>query len=366
MTKPVLKKFENIQALRGVAVIMVVLCHLQGVETFFGSGPGLLPKFFLHGAYGVDIFFVISGFIMATITRGQFQNLNNAARFAFHRITRIYPLYWLYTLLIFLSIIAHKYILGHVIPNYHYDLFRSLFLIPQSQSPMLAVGWTLIYEMYFYGVITLLLFLPERLFIKSIIFWAILIFIVHYVFKPTGIYLTTASNPLVFEFMAGCLIARMPYPSANTLSYFLFATSFIMLFAGFYYPHLLNPMLLKTWEAYPIQNLLLRIPYVLMVYALVTLEINKIILPKFMIKLGDASYSTYLSHPIVYVIFGSVWQKFTFINQLPYQIAILIIMLIAVITYGFISYHYIEKPMIRFFRNLAERWPVSSALKAQQ
>jgi len=63
-------RIQNIQALRGGAVLMVVLFHLAGMEKEFGGGERLLPRLAGSGRAGVDLFFVVSGFIMVTVTAG--------------------------------------------------------------------------------------------------------------------------------------------------------------------------------------------------------------------------------------------------------------------------------------------------------
>jgi len=81
-TKPSLDKINNVQALRGFAALLVVLGHTEYAP------PGMRPL----GTFGVDIFFVISGFIMAMIVD------RNPEKFLLRRFVRILPLYWTATL----------------------------------------------------------------------------------------------------------------------------------------------------------------------------------------------------------------------------------------------------------------------------
>ncbi len=83
-------KFKNIQALRGIAVLLVVFCHLQVIERKYSHGEIFLPDWLDYAIVSVDLFFVISGFVIATVTRGQFQSLRAAGHFFFQRVTRIY------------------------------------------------------------------------------------------------------------------------------------------------------------------------------------------------------------------------------------------------------------------------------------
>ena len=109
---------------------------------------------------GVDLFFVISGFVMVTITGNQFQRAGFVREFLFHRITRIYPLYWLFTLLALAVLLARPDMLKRSFEAQ--ELVRSVLLLPQDGLPLLMVGWTLIHEMYFYIVFSLLLVSERR------------------------------------------------------------------------------------------------------------------------------------------------------------------------------------------------------------
>src|SRR5437868_1187412 len=94
------KKLHNIQALRGAAVLLVLARHILVMEVNYGGGRTLLPEVTKAGDSGVDIFFAISGFIMVFITRGQFQKPGAIPAFFYKRAARIYPLYWLFSLLV--------------------------------------------------------------------------------------------------------------------------------------------------------------------------------------------------------------------------------------------------------------------------
>ncbi len=359
-----IKKFENIQALRGIAVLLVVICHLTAIESLYNTGIVVLPKFLELGAFGVDIFFVISGFIMASITRGQFQDINHTINFAFHRITRIYPLYWFYTCMFFFLILAQKYLFGHADQQYQYNIIHSLLLLPYSQEPILPGAWTLIFEIYFYCIITLLLFLPERLFVKALVFWLVLVCGMQYFIKPFSPALSIITSPLALEFIAGCLIARLPYRFPTIYNRLLLGVGIFLFIISSYYYHHLNPVTTNAIDKGFMRILFFGVPSMILVYAAMNLEKNRIRFPKFIAKLGDASYSIYLSHAIVYVTVERLWQKLVY-NNLSSHIIMLIVMFIAVISYGFISYDYIEKPMITFFRNLIEHRTFGLMAKAK-
>ena len=91
-----MQKLESIQALRGIAVLAVVAFHAMTVEHRYGGGNQLLPDLLQLGQSGVDLFFVISGFVMVTVTRGRFAGRGQTGRFLWSRFSRIYPTYWFY------------------------------------------------------------------------------------------------------------------------------------------------------------------------------------------------------------------------------------------------------------------------------
>jgi exopolysaccharide production protein ExoZ len=138
----------NLQVLRGIAALGVVFYH-----TDFR-----LPGDWHTDFSGVAIFFVISGFIMCFITR------ESADGFLLNRLIRIVPMYWLATLVFVLL----RYGVGSLSPgltpdpDLATDLVRSLLFLPSDKFPVLGVGWTLNFEMYFYLVFALALLINRR------------------------------------------------------------------------------------------------------------------------------------------------------------------------------------------------------------
>jgi peptidoglycan/LPS O-acetylase OafA/YrhL len=103
-----MNKLRSIQALRGVAVLSVVAFHALSIEQKYSGGDLLFPDFLRLGQSGVDLFFVISGFVMVTVTKGRFGPNGERMRFLWGRLTRIYPTYWFY----FFLTAALEFIIG--------------------------------------------------------------------------------------------------------------------------------------------------------------------------------------------------------------------------------------------------------------
>ena len=211
---------------------MVVFFHMVTIEKKYGGTNTLLSDFFQFGMFGVDLFFVISGFVMVTVTRRKFQQPRQAVTFLYHRISRIYPLYWFYSLLVLAVFLLHPSFVnssqfGQV------NILASFLLLPQKHLPLLMVGWTLVHEMYFYLVFFLLLFLPEKHLVKSIGFWtAIILFLQLYITSDSPLALRLISHPLTIEFVGGCLLALCTRQNKGTLSAPFFLISALFIFAA--------------------------------------------------------------------------------------------------------------------------------------
>src|SRR5262245_46563091 len=203
---------KNVQALRAIAANGVVISHLLIVEQKYSYGDAILSANAHLGTFGVDLFFVISGFIMAAIAR-------NASwqKFLFDRAKRILPPYWFYTTLI---LIVSLYVPAYVNSSFERppSVWRSYLLIPDSVGPLLAVGWTLIHEMYFYFCFALIIFLAGafRFKIKSLLLiWMVAVICLNAVVQLTEIsdpVVLVMAHPLTLEFIfgaaAGILILR--------------------------------------------------------------------------------------------------------------------------------------------------------------
>ena len=149
----------NVQALRALAAFMVVCVHIQALALMAGA-PAKVTE---AGNAGVDLFFVISGFIMV-FTTGR-KPMGPAAFFG-ARLRRIAPLYWSMTLAVFL--VAR--LAPSLVQNTPTDIGRlvaSILFVPElrpdgTMRPVVFVGWTLNFEMAFYVLFALGLFAPRR------------------------------------------------------------------------------------------------------------------------------------------------------------------------------------------------------------
>lgn len=218
-------KLQSIQALRGVAALIVVAYHahaleLAGIARASSSEPGLIRGLFASGFAGVDLFFVISGFIMVWVTRNALSGPATSAEFLFSRLTRIYPVWWAAAALG----LAYMVLSGGVAlidssgapvrpdsPQFQYVL-KSFLLIPQQDFPVLLIGWSLIHEIYFYFVFALILLLPRGWLPFALLAWGIGIAAASMMGLSIHIaqdLLTLIVHPMTMEFIFGAVVGLL-------------------------------------------------------------------------------------------------------------------------------------------------------------
>jgi exopolysaccharide production protein ExoZ len=278
---------DGVQCLRLVAALLVVFTH----STFY-AGERLVPGFpvWSRGTLGVDIFFVISGLVM-WVSAGHLAGSDAAKSFLLKRAKRIVPLYWLITTFKLLILLAAPAVVLHAAIDWDY-IAKSYFFIPAFNvegkiEPLLGVGWTLIFEVFFYLIFALGLFLRVRLvpFVAVIMGICALISLVKQDTWPAwSIYFDFR----VLEFLAGMLLGRyvMNWKMSVWLAAGLVGAGFAMILFG--------PSGLKGAGV-----LLTRLlPATAVVAGVMGLE-RHIRWPALLKFGGAASYSLYLVHPIV-------------------------------------------------------------------
>jgi exopolysaccharide production protein ExoZ len=185
----------NIQVLRAFAATSVVFLHVSS-----DAGLSLFPSF---GAFGVDVFFVISGYIITYVA------FRDPAQFMRKRIIRIVPAYWTMTLLVYGVALLSPSLLRHTSTDPSL-LVNSLFFIPHETAhgpiPTLALGWTLNYEMYFYLLFAIGLVLSKRY--SSVIAMVLILGIMALtdVIGPRSQAAAYYGQPIVLEFVYGILL----------------------------------------------------------------------------------------------------------------------------------------------------------------
>ena len=308
-------KIESIQVLRFFAAFSVMMVHLPVFE---------------FGIWGVDIFFVISGFIMMYVTE------NNEKFFLLKRIFRIVPLYWILTLGVFVLAIFIPEVLNNTTANTAH-LMKSLFFIPFDKNgtghfPILFLGWTLNFEVIFYFLFSLsLVFFKENRMIACSIF--IIIFLVfNKVFSEKNFIFETYANDIFIEFIFGMVLFMIwkRYKnkiSTNLTNHFMCLT--ILLVSIF----ILNYYNFSRSISYGLPSLILAIYFLFF--------LNHLKFPKILVSLGDASYCIYLLHPYVIQFFYKILEinEYDIIIELVFTLIIsIIVFIISLLIYKFIEF----------------------------
>jgi len=289
-------RLHALQYLRAVAAFAVVYHHTAS------QIPGYLGTLPSGGAYGVDIFFVISGFIMVWIARED----DTPRRFLAARVRRVVPLYWFFTLLMAALLLVAPRLFDNQTLELR-TLLGSLFFWPHESSahpgqlwPIVAPGWSLNYEMYFYLLFALSMLVALRwrvLAVSTLLCAAFLIGALHMggvdmgvgesPGGTTGALASFVSETVVFEFVIGMLLAvayRRGQARGATLSS---RTALCLLLLG---------VALLLLDLPFVHILRYGLPAGLIVAACLYLKLPQW---RFGELLGDASYALYLSHIFV-------------------------------------------------------------------
>jgi peptidoglycan/LPS O-acetylase OafA/YrhL len=355
------KKIQSIQALRGAAVLLVLARHILVMEGHYGGGKRLLPDVLKVGDSGVDIFFVISGFVMVVISRGQFRMTGALGAFLYRRVIRIYPLYWLYSLVVFaVFLVAPAWV--RAMQNGRIDLFASFFLLPQFVTPLLGQGWTLAYEVYFYLIFALAFLLPERRLAAFLLVWGLgvaagyNIYVDHDALHGSAM-IMMITNPLTIEFVLGACVALAIRRGWRRGDWLCLAGGCLLL-----------PVCSVFFDPLDIDGLRVfcfGLPALLILYGAVSLESrSRFQFPRWLQALGDASYSIYLSHILVISLVGRIWSAVRQPGLWDNALAILI-MAAAALGCGVASYRLIEQPLLRALQTHRPRRksvPISSGV----
>lgn len=346
-----MNKLNNIQALRGVAVLVVVFFHLVLIEKKYGGANTILPDWLQFGMFGVDLFFVISGFVMVTVTRGKFQNARHSLLFLYHRISRIYPLYWVYTTLALIVFLIQPSWVNSSQGN-QVNILASYLLLPDDLLPLVQVGWTLIHEMYFYLVFfVILLLVPEKLMPVSMLVWGAVI-VVFGTSTGNPAY-NLVFNPLTIEFIIGCLLA-WHYHNFTSLKIngnclvVIASMGMITAIIGFVSFADQTGFAPNGWWRLAIYG----IPATVIVACITHAERNGTMLPNFLVQSGNASYSIYLSHLFTINVVGRVWRLFSADSIYDNLIALPIVFALVLLV-GFMSYKFVEIPLLTLSRKIA-------------
>lgn len=338
----------GLQVLRAVAALLVVVAHAVGDLGGRGFDTGGFSAEF--GNFGVDIFFVISGFIIVYASVPQFARPGAPWSFLVRRVVRVVPLYWIVST-VYLAVIYALHerdglTLRHVVASY--------LLIPDPEPqdgadfPFMFVGWTLQFEMFFYVVFAAAMAWRRPVGIALSCGFMLAYVVVGQVatLPPPFDYW---SNSLVLEFVAGCLLAEayiggLRLPAAVRLAFVVAAVAAVGTVST----------MVGGWP--PLRGLVFGLPAAALVAA-VTLgpDARARRWDGLLRRLGDMSYSLYLVHLLVFTVtYHLLNGLFRHLRLVPPALYSLLLVLLS-IGVAVLSFRYIEVPVTRRLRAMLPR-----------
>ena len=366
-------RLDGIQVLRGLAALLVVLFHFRHYINDVYPIKDLGDRLFMFGEAGVDIFFVISGFIIVYASRNR--EKNTFSEFAIKRIFRLYPLYF--------------FVLTIYLLSYHDEVFKitnlikSYLLIPidyNNKGPWFGLStiysaWTLTYEAYFYFVFSIAILFSHKY--RFIICSALILLVMYssqviiygdWFLNPitvknnfSGVMFNFifVSSPLIIDFVLGMCVAYLyVYYDGNIkqnnfhtfLALVLLTISIIFMVS--HATTFIGPI---SWGWCSVG--------IVMSVLVLSKNLN-IEYPRVLIYLGEMSYSLYINHVVVKkVAFSYIAPLGLFKNGDGAVILFSLVAATVCVSYG--TYNFIEKPFINIGHKLAEKIRAKRQMKVE-
>ena len=336
------RELFGIQMLRGIAAVMVVIHHTLEESLAAAVGPRSPDWMTTAGAAGVDLFFVISGFIMLYVSFPTRLEASKPGLFLFRRATRIYPLYWICCAAVValwaIGLFASRAILTSVV-------IKSALLVP-TPNTLIGVSWTLSYEIYFYLIFAATLTLRSRVASAIVTTLTIATFLVMARGLPESSMTDFLVNAIVLEFCFGLLLALAWFNGFRPTSLFWSLPGFILIIVAPLFVAHSNTNGLPPFA----RTIVWGLPAVFVLTGFLSVGPPKNRWTRFAVLVGDASYAIYLTHSFVMVIYAKLLIS-TPLGALP-QTAIIPIVIAACIAAGLMTHFLVERPILAMIRNL--------------
>ena len=340
--KQLTRNFQSLQVLRGVACLLVVFFHAS--ELYQQKLGGLFfGNIFFFGSAGVDVFFTLSGFIIAFTSFSSLGKPANIIPFAIKRFIRIYPIYWIViTALLVMQLLAPAFYRSGYSPDIT-SLFSTYLLLPAHQM-VNGVSWTLTNELFFYLVFSLAFLLPfPKLLIAIITGYMLLLPFVPAAYQQDGnsTLLSLVFFPMNIEFFLGVLVATFFHHLPARYARLVITTGIAWFIGG----AVLYDLGIQVAEGTFNRVILFGFPSALVITGLVKLEsLEPVHAGAVFRNPGDASYTLYLVH-LPLLAAGAILLAFT--GAGPVMLHLMMLVLVLVITLlSIVIYRMVEKPMI--------------------
>lgn len=328
----------SIQYMRAIAAILVVINHVEGKARAYSTD---IISGFDVGRAGVDLFFIISGYIMCYVT---FNKRVEVFSFIKARFVRIVPLYWVLTTIALIASFIRPDLVNST-TALKVSILDSYFLWPGSSYYLIENGWTLSYEFYFYFIFSLGLFFSSTLkyWLPSIILFSSVLLGVLYQF--IGDYSQFLTDSMLLEFVYGIIVfslhQKIKFNTYISVLLLFFAISLLV------YENL-NGVFTD------IRAVNFGIPFLIFFIAMLSLEetlqrFRNNTFSRIIGCIGDSSYSLYLIHPFALVASSVVLSK---LGMAHYGLLFVFVLTTASISLGYLCYVFLEKSLTKYVKNL--------------
>lgn len=321
-----MQRIDHLQLLRGLAAIAVVAFHAAGAASVYSQSPAFSAGLLGFGYLGVDLFFVISGFVMYVTSKNV-----SSGEFIRKRLHRIVPLYWVLTGVAMLAMVG----MGKPFEAQKLAASLSFLSFFKWDMPVVYVGWSLEFEMLFYGCVAASLLLVKRPWplTCAILGMAVVVGAVAQATFPGAKFLT---NPIMLEFLMGVVVAQ----ACTERRVGLIEAGALVLAATA--AHWFGSEIRFFWG----------LPSAALVAGAVFLRHRR--LPRWMVASGDGSYSIYLIQFFTISATAKVLQRLA--PQLNGDVFILFTTTVTVVI-GMACFYLVETPMSRWLRSRQRRIP---------
>ncbi len=342
MTESKNRYLNSLQIFRGIAALMVVVHHAVGsLKYYHNTNNSFLQGIGTFGKFGVDFFFILSGFIISYSVYYKYSEPESFKKYIKNRIIRIYIPYLPIGILMYF---LYVYFPGFSNGSREISLLTSLTLFPDG-NPALSVAWTLTFELFFYVVFSIS-FYSKKVWNYFILFWIIIILTFNYTSLAT---LSINSNPVFnvvkstynIEFILGyllsLLIIRKIKISKKTIT---FGLLFLTIIIGIKY-------ITNQNTPFYFNYLFSGIAFIVL-YLVINNYKPKINNNSILMFIGNASYSIYLIHNPLQMLILRLYPK---INSITNTILALVIVLLLSSFFGYLYYLIFEKKCMNYIKS---------------
>jgi len=352
--KPVKQKLESLQVGRGVAAFMVLLFHSQVLMRVVHP-DSVFARMFGFGRTGVDFFFVLSGFLMVYVHRRDFGLPRRLGPYAYKRLTRIYPVYWVLCAVLIPIVVLAPSVVQNQGKTTLAALLMSVFLVPHEGARLIGITWSLEYEVMFYLAFAAF-FLSVRFGLACFAAWFLAIAGAA-IWGPARLnnfgvpriepfILGFVLNLHVGEFILGMVAAwlvqrgtRLRAPRVLLVAALLAAAAFAAYEANF----------LPADQTLRSVTVTYGVLAAIIVFAVVQTELRYAVrIPRWLTLLGAASYAIYLTHYLVVAFAVVVAKHWPAMVAIPAP-ALLLVLLPVGLAPGIVLHMLVERPLLLMF-----------------